>query len=119
MNPDMLGDGMDIPECAFDRAGRVERRCATCEVNEIDGLHRARNSVPARQPRLHSLLNCRAMSGEHVLPQPCGSVEQEEPRRTHEGFCLREPRLRAAVFTERLAGPLMALFPRQFDQSLD
>src|SRR5262249_14709875 len=71
------------------------------------------------QPYLHSLRNCRAMAREHVIPQPGGSVEQEEPRRTYEGFGLRQPSLRAAVFAQRLASPLVALFPRQGDQRLD
>src|SRR5262245_5160551 len=119
MDTDMLTDRMDIAERALDRAGGVERRCSTCEVNEVDCLHRARNRVPARQPYLHSLRNCRAMSREHVIPQLGGSVEQEEPRRTYEGFGLRQPSLRAAVLAQRLAGSLVALFPRQVDQRLD
>src|SRR6266404_8968245 len=60
MDTDVLADRMDIAERALDRAGGVERRRSTCEVNEVDCLHRARNRVPARQPYLHSLRNCRA-----------------------------------------------------------
>src|SRR5262249_32890280 len=119
MDTDVLADRMDIAERALDRAGGVERRRSTCEVNEVDCLHRARNCVPSRQPYLHSLRNCRAMSREHVIPQLGGSVEQEESRRTYEGFGLRQPSLRAAVFAQRLASPLVALFPRQVDQRID
>src|SRR5262249_1744668 len=119
MDTDVLADRMDIAKRALDRAGGVERRRSTCEVNEVDCLHRARNRVPGRQPYLHSLRNCRAISREHVIPQPGSSVEQEEPRRTYEGFGLRQPSLRAAVFAQRLASPLVALFPRQGDQRLD
>src|SRR5262245_47100277 len=82
-------------------------------------LHRARNRVPGRQPYLHSLRNCRAMSREHVIPQPCGSAEKEEPSRTYMGFGLRQLTLRAAVFPQRLASPLVALFRRQGDERLD
>src|SRR5262249_15555099 len=119
MDTDVLADRMDIAERALDRAGGIERRCSTCEVNEVDCLHRASNRMPARQPYLHSLRNCRAMSREHVIPQPGGSVEQEEPRRTYEGFGLRQSSLGAAVFAQRLASPLVALSPRQVDQCLD
>jgi hypothetical protein len=119
MDTDVLADRMDIAERALDRAGCVERRRSTSEVNEVDCLHRAGNRVPARQPYLHSLRNCRAISRKHVIPQPGDSVEQEEPRRTYEGFGLRQPSLRAAVFAQRLASPLVALFARQLDQCLD
>src|SRR5262245_52811641 len=112
MDTDVLADRMDIAERALDRAGGVERRRTTCEVNEVDCLHRARNRVPARQPYRHSLRNCRAMSREQVIPQPGSSVDQEEPRRPYEGFGLRQPSLRAAVFAQRLASPFVALFAR-------
>src|SRR5262245_50259185 len=90
MDTDVLTDRVDVAKRALDRAGGVERRRAAGEVNEVDCLHRTRNRVPARQPYLRSIRNWRAMSREHVIPQLGGSVEQEEPRRTYEGFGLRQ-----------------------------
>src|SRR5262249_19271064 len=83
MDADVLGDGVHVSEGWLDRTRRVARGRAPGEVDEVDGLRRARARVPARQPHVRPVLDPGAPPREHVMPDPLGSVEQVEPSRAH------------------------------------
>src|SRR5215475_4663210 len=119
MDADVLRNGVDIPECAFDGTGGVEGRRTTCEIDEVHRLGGARYRVPARQPDFSPLLNRGLVPSEHVIPEQTGGVGQEEACRAHECLCLGQASLCTTIFSKRLATPFMALRSPKVDECFD
>ena len=68
VRPDMLRDGVHIPESTLDRASLVERGRPTSEIDQIHRLDCARDGVPTRQPHSRPGLNRGLASRQHVVP---------------------------------------------------
>ncbi len=81
MHADVQRDSVNVAESPFQRTLRIKGTRAGTDVEQVDRLHRAGDSMRGGEPNFSASLHGDFAGRQQRPPQPVNAVEQEQPRR--------------------------------------
>src|SRR5260370_7033608 len=110
MDPNVLCYCVYITECPLQRTTRVQRTRTGTEIEKVDGLNGAVNSMRCSQSNVGARLHRDLTRRDQRPPQPVQGIEQKQPGRAHQRLPLGNPTLLTIVIPKHLRPP-PTLFP--------